>query len=164
MPVMRSSVPWQRVVATGAAGALLLALLATDEATLQLLGGHRTLWLDRLSDGVVLFGSDAAPLVVPGLLLLLGVALDRSRLRAGAVSALLAALLAGAIVLIAKPLIGRQNALVYTPHDAQAPWLVRHWGHFPSGHAAVAFSLAASLGAASRRSHPGCMRWPRWSA
>ena len=54
-------------------------------------------------------------------------------------------MLAGVIVVIAKPLIGRQDALVAGPHAADDLWLVRRWGHFPSGHAAVAFSLAGSI-------------------
>ena len=66
-----------RIAAVTAACLPLLVLVATDGETLPWLVGHHLLPLDVLSDTVSSLGSDTAPAAVAGLLLLLGVALDR---------------------------------------------------------------------------------------
>ena len=119
-------------------------LLAADDGAARWLDGHHSLWLDPLLHRAMRFGDDAAPFIVAALLLLAGVAFDRPRWRALAGQVLLSALLAGLLVLVLKPLVGRHESSPPTA-TSSATWLEQRWGRFPSGHSATAFAIATTL-------------------
>jgi 4-amino-4-deoxy-L-arabinose transferase-like glycosyltransferase/membrane-associated phospholipid phosphatase len=119
-------------------------LLAADDGASRWLAAHQSLWLDPLLNRAMRFGDDAAPAIVAAVLLMASVAFDRPRWRGLAVQVLLSALLAGLLVIVLKPLVGRHEAGQATARFS-ATWIEQRWGRFPSGHASTAFAIAASL-------------------
>jgi undecaprenyl-diphosphatase len=61
---------------------------------------------------------------------------------------IVAALVAGLLVGVLKPVFGRPGPNGRRPEATRGDWLERRWGRFPSGHTAPAFAAAAAVGAA----------------
>ncbi|MCB9898550.1 MAG: glycosyltransferase family 39 protein [Planctomycetes bacterium] len=124
-----------------------MALLwSTDRVTSSWAVSLRGPTLDPLANDLARLGSVGFALSVVGGLFLAGVVLDRPAWRRLAPRLLGALALTALVVVVLKPTIGRQEAWFHGLPDADAGWIERHWGHFPSTHAALAWCLATFLG------------------
>ena len=135
-----------RIVAP--AGILGLLFLCDDTVQDWVLA-HPSKHLGDLLNQIVVFGSAGAPLIMGAGLWSFGVFLGRPRLKRLAYLIVASTAIAGAVVLLAKPLIGAQDAPFHQAHDAGERLMDRSWGRFPSGHTAIAFSIAGALVAES---------------
>jgi 4-amino-4-deoxy-L-arabinose transferase-like glycosyltransferase/membrane-associated phospholipid phosphatase len=126
------------------ASAILLLVLFVDVPLQNWINVHHSLALADVLDQVYFFGSPGAPVVIGAILYGIGILVARERLRRLAKRIVLSCLLAGAIVLVVKPVVGRQEAVFHPEEAAENGWQKR-WGRFPSGNAAVAFAMAAAL-------------------
>ncbi len=137
--------PWVRVLLP----ALVLGLLFTIDVPFA--AWTRVHFSRRIDDFLLLIcylGGAATPLLVAGLLYPLSVFLGRPRLARIARLVVLGSALAGAVVLIAKPVIGRHETFLHPngiPIASRAPNGSGHWGRFPSGHASVSFAMARAI-------------------
>ena len=126
------------------AAILIFALFADTPLQIWTYAHHSAALADVL-DQIYFFGSPGAPIVIAATLYAMGILLSRERLRRLARRIFLAALVAGALVLAIKPAVARREVRFHPEELKEVPGLSSRWGRFPSGNAAVAFSMAAAL-------------------
>jgi 4-amino-4-deoxy-L-arabinose transferase-like glycosyltransferase/membrane-associated phospholipid phosphatase len=138
----------------GAACAAVLAVLVlTDPVTAGWFTGLRTASLHDAARWLSELGAAGTCVAAALAVLALGVALDRPAWSRAALAMLGAIATTALLVCLLKPLIGRQEAWFKgAPPPDPWPW---NWGRFPSGHAAIVFTLATVLAGAVPR-----LAWP----
>ena len=137
----------KRWLPTAAATAILLVLLRYDQPIYETIAGSQTVSLSWLFEVISHLRGEVFGYVAALASLGAGIVLGRRKLKQAGLIMLLAVTISVGIVIILKPVVGRQGPKGFRPRAPDAPLIARRWGRFPSGHAVATFSAAAGLAA-----------------
>lgn len=130
--------------AFAAAGVLVMALLF-DQRLLKAISSTHSPLMQEVTSVVSELRGIASGVGIGLIVLAVGYALGRDRLRRAGVLILLSVLVSGTTVALLKPAIGRYGPAGPLQSSTRAAGIHLPWGRFPSGHAAAAFSTASAL-------------------
>jgi undecaprenyl-diphosphatase len=125
--------------------AAVLALTGFDDAVYHWVERCQTPPLRSLFAGIAFYGR--FPFAFSLCLLLYGVGCltNSARCKRAASRTLMAVVLSGVLVLLAKPLFGRKERFTAHNDHSHDTWLQHRWGRFPSGDSATAWATSTAL-------------------